>query len=77
MVRRLQQGAQPRVAFAVAAAIAAAVEGSAAAAEAVADHDGVVALVLALRSGGGHGKKAAAEAIQANLFQNPLLTPVT
>ena len=62
------QDAQPRVAFAVAAAIAAAVEGSADAAEAVAEHGGVLALVAALRSGGGYGKKAAAEAIMVRIL---------
>lgn len=58
------QGAKPRVAFALASAISAAVEGSAAAAQLVADNGGIQLLVRIMQHGSGHGKKAAAEALQ-------------
>ncbi len=60
------QAAKPRIAFALAAAITAAVEGSVEAADTVARCGGVEALVALLKSGGGQGKKAAAEALQVN-----------
>lgn len=58
------QGAKPRVAFALASAISAAVEGSTDAAQLVADSGGIALLVRIMRHGSGHGKKAAAEALQ-------------
>lgn len=66
------QDAKPRVAFALASAISAAVEGSADAAQLVADSGGIAVLVRIMRHGSGHGKKAAAEALQV-LRQCPLL----
>lgn len=62
------QGAKPRVAFALAAAISAAVEGSADAAQLVADSGGIQLLVRIMKRGSGHGKKAAAEALQVLLL---------
>ena len=66
------QGAKPRVAFALASAISAAVEGSADAAQLVADSGGIALLVRIMRHGSGHGKKAAAEVLQV-LSLRPVL----
>jgi hypothetical protein len=63
-IKFVVQGAKPRVAFALASAISAAVEGSAAAAQLVADNGGIQLLVRIMQHGSGHGKKAAAEALQ-------------
>jgi hypothetical protein len=50
----------------MAATISAAVEGSADAAELVVQCGGIEILVAMLKTGGGQGKKAAAEALQAS-----------
>lgn len=59
-----RQVARPRVAFASAAAVAAIVEGRPAAAETVAEEDGLAPVVNMLSTAGGLGKKAAAECLQ-------------
>lgn len=59
-----RQVGRPRVAFASAAAVAAIVEGRPAAAETVAEEDGLAPVVNMLSTAGGLGKKAAAECLQ-------------
>ncbi|BDA42787.1 probable vacuolar protein 8 at C-terminar half [Coccomyxa sp. Obi] len=73
LVQALKE-AKPRVAFALASAISAAVEGSPDAAQLVADSGGIALLVRIMRHGSGHGKKAAAEALQV-LRLCPVLSP--
>ena len=71
-----RQVGRPRVAFASAAAVAAIVEGRPAAAETVAEEDGLAPVVNMLSTAGGLGKKAAAECLQViHAFQELLGQP--
>lgn len=59
------QVARPRVCFACAAALAMLTEGHPEVCQRIEAHDGIAALVGLLATGGGQGKKSAAEALQA------------
>ena len=65
-----KQVARPRVCFACAAALAMLTEGHPEVCDDIEAHGGIPALVALLCTGGGQGKKSAAEALQAMAAEN-------